>query len=69
MQDRGIAFGRHSVVIGREPVAAPLVDVIAHVVEAVLVRFGGLPARAGIPMIGAALGVVGQGLRRRVAPG
>src|SRR5258708_371371 len=64
-----IALGRHCVVIGRVPVAAPLVHVVAHVEEAVYVLFGaayGLGAR--LPMTSAAIGVAGQRLRRRIAP-
>src|SRR5258708_3456334 len=64
-----ITLGRHCVVIGRVPVAAPFVHVVAHVVEAVCVGFGaayGFGAR--LPMTGAAIGIAGQRLWRRIAP-
>src|ERR1700740_1507009 len=71
--DRGRKFGaawialrRSSVVVGIVPVAAPLVNVVADVIEAEGV--GGVAGDglgAGLP----AGGVVGERLRRSVAPG
>src|ERR1700757_719442 len=65
-----IALGRNCIVVRRVPVAAPLVHVVAHVVETVCVGFA--PAdwlRASIPIRSAPLRIVRKRLRRCVAPG
>ena len=62
----GIAIGRGGVIVGIVPIAAPFVDVVAHVVKTECVgcvegdEFG-----SGLP----ACGVVGERLRRIIAPG
>src|SRR5260370_8492553 len=46
-----IPLGRHRIVVGCIPVAAPLVHVVAHVVEAVCVRLAPTDGfGAGLPM-------------------
>jgi hypothetical protein len=61
-----IVVGRDGVVVGIVPVAAPLVDVVAHVVKAEGVgSVAGDGLGSGLP----ARGVVGERLRRIVAPG
>src|SRR5260370_10492023 len=64
-----IPLGRHRIVVGCIPVAAPLVHVVAHVVEAVCGRLGATDGfGAGLPMTSRAIGVAGQRLRKRIAP-
>src|SRR5258708_26485622 len=59
-----IALERHRVVVGRVPVAAPLVHVVAHVEEAVCVGFGAADGfGTGLPMTSAPTRVAGQNLR------
>ena len=59
-----ILLGRDGVIVGIVPVAAPLVDVVAHIIEAEIVgRVLGHGLGSGLP----ARGVVGDRLRRIVA--
>src|ERR1700682_816635 len=61
-----IAPGRHRIIVGIVPVAAPLMDVVANIVEAE--KVGGVTGdwlRAVLP----ASGIIGTRLRRVVAPG
>ena len=60
-----VAIGRHGVVTGVVPVAAPFVDVFANVIQAE--GIGSVAShrlRAGLP----ARGIVGERLRRGIAP-
>src|SRR5216684_6969510 len=61
-----IALGRGGVVVGIVPVAAPFVNVVANVVEAEGV---GSVTRDGLGSGLPASGVIGERLRRSVAPG
>src|SRR5258708_9399939 len=61
-----IALGRHRIIVGIVPVAAPLVDIVANIVEAE--KVGGVTGDwlwAVLP----ASGIIGTRLRRLVAPG
>jgi len=61
-----IVIGRDGVVVGIVPIAAPFVDVVAHIEEAEGVgSVAGHGVRPGLP----AGGVVGERLRRVIAPG
>src|SRR4051812_43123244 len=62
----GILFGGVSIVVGREPVAAPLVNVLAQFVEAIDV---GRRLADGFGSGEPAFGVLRAGLGRLIAPG